>query len=168
MGTIKEAFDNFNLFVDEFEQTVSSTVKNNRKDFIDYVQEQLYSGINGDGKRLSPSYLQDPYFKTPKAAKAYVKYKKRITTPTPSYLGIPARNENTPNLIIRGDFYDSITAVPISDGVRIETRGVSFGKDIESKYGSVIFGISGYGKRYFIKYVLSPELQKLFQKYGVR
>lgn len=167
MGTINESLVRFDKFAQEFNETVNGAVKKNRGEFVDYVQQQLYSGINGRGKNLRPTYLNDPFFKTPEEARNYVKYKKKITTPVPSYLGIPARSDVTPNLIIRGDFYDSITAVPISGGLRIETRGVSFGKDIERKYGSIIFGISDYGKSYFMKYILSPELKKLFQKYNL-
>lgn len=167
MATIGGAYNNLVSLVQDFESTVSQTMRDNRKEFVEYVHEQLYSGINGAEKPLRPTYLTDPFFKTDEQARSYMKYKKKITAPIPSWLGIPARSEETPNLFIRGDFYDSITAVPISDGVRIETRGVSFGKDIERKYGSIIFGISSYGKEYFIKYILSPQLKKMAQKYGL-
>lgn len=144
-------------------------------DIEDFVREQLYSGVNGREKPLRPTYTNDPYWmevtKSPKAAKAkgrgYMKYKKKQTPPAASYLGLPPRNEDTPNLIIRGDFYESITAKIAGDTIRISTQGLSFGSDIEKKYGSIIFGLGGHAKSYLIKNKINPALRKYFKKFGL-
>ena len=107
-------------------------------------------------------------YKNPKkAAEKYKNWKTRIQRPKPSYLGFPARNNNTPNLIIRGDFYSSITAIPISDGVKIVSYGVSFGADIESKYGSQIFKVSTKAREHYIMYRLIPHIDKFTKQCGI-
>lgn len=173
MSTIKEADKLFSNFADGFENIIESTIKDNKLEIVDFIQEQLYSGINGNDKPLRPDYLTDPYLKTKESGrwrnngKGYAMWKKRITKPLPSYLNIPPRDVFTPNLIISGEFYNSITATPIGEGVKIATRGVSFGSDIEKKYGSEIFGLGMNAKKYFIKYTLNPELKKHFSKFGL-
>ena len=169
MARFKEGYKNMKSFIDGYERMIKDAIINNRMELVDYVQEQLYSGLDGNEKQLTPSYLNDPFFKTPAQAIAYRNWKKKSTPPTPSYLGFQERNENTPNLIIRGDFYSSITAIPIGDGVKIITRGLSFGGDIENKYGSQIFKISSKAKDYFLRYVIGPnEIKTYYTKHGVR
>ena len=95
-------------------------------------------------------------------------WKKKIKPPKPSFLlDLPARDEKTPNLIIKGDFYDSITAIPISDGVRISTQGTPFGDDVERKYGSAILKIGTVSRKHFIEYFLEPALKSYFSKFGL-
>lgn len=89
--------------------------------------------------------------------------KKRITKPTPSFQGYPARDIYTPNLIITGEFYDSIHVSSSSKGLKIETRGSDIGPDIERKYGSAILGVGGKSREYFLKYVLNPLSKITFQ-----
>lgn len=139
--------------------------------FEEYIREQLYSGLDGNEKPLQPGYMQDPYFqiyKYPqKAAEKYKNWKTKIQRPKPSYLGFPARNNNTPNLIIRGDFYSSITAIPISEGVRLVTYGVEFGTDVERKYGSQIFKVTETAKRHYIVYRLLPKIEHYYKQCGL-
>lgn len=143
-------------------------------DVEEFIREQLYAGVDGNDQPLTPTYLDDPYFVErygPHAAKKannYVTYKKRITSPTPSYLGYPARDPNTPNLIIQGDFYSSITAKPITGGLRVESLGTTFGKDVESKYGSQIFGIGARSREYYFKYGLRPAIKNYLKGYGIK
>lgn len=173
MTTIREAKDNLGLFVGGFEAFINSVIENNKSEVVDYVVEQLYSGVNGNGKPLRPTYLNDPWFNKKESGRwykdgsGYANWKRKKTPPTPSYLGIPGRDYITPNLIIRGDFYASITAIPIGDGLRIYSNGVAFGNDIEHKYGSAIFGIGPDARRYFIRYVLNPELKSYFSKFNL-
>jgi hypothetical protein len=139
--------------------------------FEEYIREQLYSGVDGNENALTPGYMEDPYFdgfKNPKkAAEWYKNWKARIQPPRPSYLGFSARNSNTPNLIIRGDFYSSITAIPISDGVRIVSYGVAFGADIERKYGSQIFKISEKAGSHYMEYRLLPKIERFIKECGL-
>lgn len=172
MANIMTAYENCKEMVEGFEPFLISLLQSNKSEIVDYIQEQLYSGIDGNDEKLTPSYMNDTWFNSPEAgkwknnAKGYMMWKSRITTPTPSYLGIPARGIQTPNLIITGEFYNSIRPVASEKGLRIETRGFTDGDQIESKYGSQIFGLSSYAKAYFIRYILLGEIDNYFKKYG--
>lgn len=139
----------------------------------EFVREQLYSGVNGDEERLTPKYSQDPYFKEvygknwKKHATAYAKWKKDIQPPERSYLGFRPRAMDTPNLIIRGDFYSSITAIPVKDGVMVSSEGVSFAADIEHKYTPKIYKISNRARKHYITYFALPQIKDFIKSCGL-
>jgi hypothetical protein len=139
----------------------------------DFVREQLYSGVNGDEESLTPKYSQDPYFKTAYGknwkphAIGYMKWKRKIQPPAPSYLGFRPRSMDTPNLIIRGDFYSSITAIPVKDGIMITSQGVSFSADIEAKYTPRIYKISNKAKKHYITYYAMPQIKDFIKSCGL-
>lgn len=64
-------------------------------------REQLMEGKLSTGKDITPSYLNDPYFKTREAAQRYSDWKDKIT-PNPN------RKKGTPNLYITGPYHRSI------------------------------------------------------------
>lgn len=171
MVTIGNAIECFNELVSGLGSMIQGVMRDSSEAVSDYVIDQLHSGLNGREKAIRPTYLTDPWFNTEDAGQwyknpeGYMKWKMKIRPPggAPSYLGHAPRDEKTPNLIIRGDFYDSITAIPIAGGLRIETRGTSFGADVEKKYGSVILGIGDKGKNHFVRYVLTPKLVRYFK-----
>ncbi|KAA6348652.1 hypothetical protein EZS27_003885 [termite gut metagenome] len=173
MATLGQALENLDKFINEFPIVVVKTIQENKEDIVESVREQISVGLDGDEKKLTPSYSADPFFSTKEAgrwkgkAKQYVKWKKDITPPARSWLGYDKRGVDTPNLYITGVFHESIKATDIPDGVRIASAGnVEFGKDIESKYGSAIFKLSPKAREFFMKHHLAPELKKLFAKYG--
>lgn len=139
----------------------------------DFVREQLYSGMNGEEARLTPKYSQDPYFKETygknwkKHAAGYAKWKKAIQPPARSYLGFRPRAMDTPNLIIRGDFYSSITAIPVKDGVMVTSEGVSFAADIERKYTPRIYKISNRARKHYIIYYVMPQIKDFIKSCGL-
>lgn len=139
--------------------------------FEEFVTEQLYSGMNGREEPLRPKYSEDPYFnafKNPKKeAERYKKWKAKIQPPARSYLGFRPRNIDTPNLIIRGDFYSSITAIPIADGISIVSQGVEFSTDIEKKYGNVIYEIGDKARKHYIVYYMLPRILRLMKECGL-
>ena len=75
-------------------------------------------------------------------------------------------NYDTPNLIITGEFYSSIRVNVSSEGLKIGSD-TTMGKDIERKYGSIIFGLGQRSRSYFVEYVLSPALKEYFSRFGV-
>lgn len=168
---MQEYIRRWRTFSDNLKKVLTNKMHTDLPQFEEYIREQLYSGLDGDQNELKPGYMEDPYFniyKNPKkAAENYKNWKTRIQRPKPSYLGFPARNNNTPNLIIRGDFYSSITAIPISEGIKIVSFGVSFGADIESKYGSQIFKVSTKAREHYIMYRLIPHIDKFTKQCGI-
>ena len=135
------------------------------------VTEQLYSGLNGKGEFLSPTYDNDPYFneKGPwhGAAYAYKKWKERITPPMRSpNLELPPRPVDVPNLFITGMFHESIKASRAGDVIRVYTSGFRDGPQIERKYGEEIFQLTDEAKEYFNIYALRPWLNDFMTKCG--
>lgn len=158
-------------FADGLEATLIDQIHDNKELFEEFVTEQLYSGVNGNEEPLRPKYSEDPYFNTyrdpKKAAEKYKKWKAKIQPPARSYLGFRPRNLDTPNLIIRGDFYSSITAIPIADGVSIVSQGLMFSSDIERKYGDVIYVIGDKAKKHYITYYLMPKINQFMKECGL-
>lgn len=167
----KKYCEGWKKFADSLERELVGQMHDNKGLFEEFITEQLYSGVNGREEALRPKYSEDPYFnvfKDPQAeAERYKKWKQKIQPPARSYLGFRPRNPDTPNLIIRGDFYSSITAIPIADGIRIVSQGVEFSSDIEQKYGLVIYEVSEKAKRHYVKYYTLPCITKLMKRCGL-
>lgn len=168
---IGEFADRFASFADNFKKEAVDAMGSDRREFVEYVQEQLYSGLNGREKPLRPTYLTDPYFKEfygqhwKAEAERYMKWKKKIKPPLQSWLGFDPRPVEVPNLVITGEFYSSIYAKPTGKGLEIGTRGTTFGSDIERKYGSIIFGISPTARKYYAEYHFYGEIEKIYEKF---
>ena len=161
------------------EPEVLQCMDTNANEMAVSVREQLYSGIDGDGRPLSPSYSSDPWFTNRRAGfydveyemwipcymhpERYVAWKEHITPPMPSQrLGLPARDIDTPNLFIVGTFHGSISARGTSRGVEIFTFGWDEGPAVERKYGSQIFGLSEPAVAHFNKNFLLPWLKSWY------
>lgn len=152
----------------------------NRSEMTMSVREQLYSGIDGRGAPLSPSYSADPFFQQKRAGyydneagmfvpcylhpERYSEWKQRITPPEASdRLGLPARDVDIPNLFIVGTFHQSIDARGTTNGVEIFTSGWDEGPAVERKYGSQIFGLSDPAVAHFNKNFLMPWLFRWYE-----
>lgn len=163
----------FRNMADGFGTKVVHEIQRKPEDFVDYVHQQLYSGRDGDDRLLTPTYLNDPFFNTPEAGRWrgkprwYMGWKMHITPPVRAYIGLPPRPKEVPNLIIRGDFYESITAAIVQGGIRISTEGVSFGKDIVRKYGEKILKPGPHAVREFTEVRLGPEMEKYYKSFGL-
>lgn len=168
---LKKYFEGWKSFADGLEAALVEQIHEEKALFEEFVTEQLYSGVNGDEIPLRPKYSEDPYFhsfKSPKKeVERYRKWKMRIQPPARSYLGFRPRNSDTPNLIIRGDFYASITAIPIADGLSIVSRGLMFSADIEKKYGDVIYEIGDKAKLHYVRYYMLPKINQLMKSHGL-
>ena len=120
----------------------------NKHEMVVSVREQLYSGIDGRGAPLSPSYSQDPYFRDHRAGffdeeaddwvscfmrpDLYIAWKQRITPPEASErLGLPARSSDTPYLFIIVTFHGTIDAKASPHVVEIFTFGWDEGPIVE-------------------------------------
>ena len=153
----------------------------NKHEMVVSVREQLYSGIDGRGAPLSPSYSQDPYFRDQRAGffdeeadnwvscfmrpDLYIAWKQRITPPEASErLGLPARSSDTPNLFIIGTFHGTIDAKASPHGVEIFTFGWDEGPIVERKYGSQIFALSEPAVGHFNDNFLWPWLRQWYDR----
>lgn len=172
MGTIADVANLFDGFRAGFENEGVKAIQENSSLVEEYITQQLFSGVDGEGKPLRPTYSADPWFDSYEAdiwqgrAKDYKKWKQLITAPARSWLGHPERDPDTPNLIITGTFYESIKASPMSEGVTIDSIS-PMGGDIEHKYGSSIFKPDDRSREHFVVFKLLPRLIVYFKKWGL-
>ena len=136
------------------------------------IQEQIYSGQNGKGEHLSPTYDTDPYFEQDgpwyHRAHDYKAWKQSITPPvTSSLLGLPPRPDNVPNLFINGKFFSEITATRRGDMLYVNP-GSGNGPKIVAKYGDSLLDIGDSAVAYFNREYMWPAIEKYFNDCGYR
>jgi hypothetical protein len=101
------------------------------EEFLQANRDQMWDGKKPSGSDITPSYLNDPYFKTRKAADGYAKWKAALT---PN----PKRNKYAPNLYINGYFYSTLLLNPKE--FRIEVKD-SFGSKVAKSHSDAL-GVS--------------------------
>jgi hypothetical protein len=125
-----------------------------------YELDQLLDGKTSTGEDITPSYLDDPYFKSREAAQRYSDWKDRIS---------PASNrkKGTPNLRINGYYHNTIR-VHAADGKVIWSSSFSGANDIERKFQK-IYGLNKESRQEFIPLILRPVFkQKIQQATGLK
>ncbi len=169
---IKEVADIIKKIADGFEVACVSCLSRNSGIVILEIQEQLYSGQDGMGDNLSPTYDDDPFFEEKGTwyhrAGDYKKWKHEITPPVPgSMLGLPPRPDEVPNLFINGKFFSEITARMEGDQLTTDP-GVGDGPDIVAKYGDEILNMGPSAIEYFNETYMLPAIGEHFQKCGYK
>ena len=155
------------------EEECVKCMEEHRREVVDCIQEQLYSGLDGTEHLLTPTYDNDPYFNEDgpwkHKAEKYKHWKESITPPMQSeMLFLPPRPVEVPNLIITGTFYDSIRAERNGSGLHLGSSGFSEGPDIEKKYGEQILTMGDTAKEYFNIMYLRPWISKFFKNSGYK
>ena len=181
--TIAEVTDVISKIAAGLKDVCVECLQNNADVIRNSISEQLYSGLDGDGKHLTPTYLDDPYFtsrKTPwyhydedtgkeyHGAVGYKQWKMDITPPEGSeMLGLPPRPDNVPNLFIDGTFHNSLEYSMGEESVII-ISGDANGSDIVAKYGPKILTIGSAAVRYFNQTYMWPAIDEFYQKCGYK
>ncbi len=169
---IKEVADIIGKIADGFNETCLKCLDDNKGVIVQAIREQLYSGLDGEGRHLSPTYDDDPYFEEKgqwyHRSKDYRRWKAAITPPVSgTMLGLPPRPDEVPNLFIDGTFYVSIAAVRHGDLLQT-VSGSKSSPDIIKKYGDRILNLGPTAVEYFnLKYLL-PAIEKHFKDSGYR
>lgn len=114
-------------------------------------KEQLLAGKNRLGEDISPSYFEDPYFKTPAAAQRYSDWKDKITPNA-------KRKRGVPNLYIDGTYHRSRKTTISGDTITYSADFIE--QEIELKYGDTINGLGGEFKNDFLNNNIRPVLTK--------
>jgi hypothetical protein len=112
-----------------------------------YNLQQMLDGETNTGQFISPSYQNDPFFKTREAAEAYSRWKDKISPPS-------TRPSGVPNYYINGYFHQSIKVS--RQGEKIVTESAwSKGKNILAEKPELI-GLNPYFKGLLVDHVLKP------------
>jgi hypothetical protein len=114
----------------EIERLAGLSIVQHSEKVVDLIRSQLWDGKKSDGQNITPSYLDDPFFKSRKQAEGYRNWKNSITKNS-------NRDPDTPNLFINGYFYDTLFV----DSEFFEVGSNGFGIPIIEKYGDATFAI---------------------------
>ena len=180
---IEEVAEIIGKIADGLEAACIKCLEDNSGIVIKAVREQLWSGMDGEGKHLAPTYLEDPYLKNRKTPwfhyeeetgkiyigpQGYLDWKKNITPPKAGeMLGLPPRPEAVPNLFIDGTFHTQIRAIR-KDKSLVLDPGSKSGPDIVSKYGDSILAMSPAAVEYFNAHYLINAIDSFFKKCGYK
>lgn len=169
---IQRVADIIHKIADGFEENCVQTLDDNRNVVLQAVREQLYSGQDGKGSYLSPTYDNDPYFNEPGwwfgRAYAYKAWKREITPPVKgTMLGLDARPDEVPNLFVDGTFYSEISARRNGNGLEMDA-GNGNGPSILAKYGDNILMMGPDAIEYFNLYYLIPSIEDFYRSCGYR
>lgn len=169
---IEEVANIIKKISDGFEEACIQCLSDNSGIVLRAVTEQLYSGLDGDGKHLSPTYDDDPFFEEEgpwyHRAKDYKAWKYSITPPVSgTMLGLPPRPDEVPNLFINGKFYSEITASRKGD-VLVVDPGNGDGPSIVAKYGDEILNMGPTAISYFNTTYMLPAIDSFFKDCGYK
>ena len=157
--------------VDGFEPTIIRCIGDNASVAADAVREQLYSGLDGEGKYLSPTYDDDPFFEEKgrwyHRSKGYKQWKNDITPPTSGVmLTLQPRPDNVPNLYINGLFHSEIFATMNGDALSVSVHESGNALDIVRKYGDQILQLGPTAIGYINNEYIIPAVWQFFADCG--
>ena len=177
--TIKGFKDRFDRFYSSLDATIQNEVAQNSDVLLDLNRDQLLYGRDAEGEVLTPSYLDDPYFKENyknplKAAVRYKNYKKLLEDThwgMIRYTGAQLftdKSGDTPNLIINGNRFMNFLFIHVSgDQYTIGSTGIAAG-DIKKKYegfGHPVFGLAPVSKEYFYRGWIRPAILRSYKQH---
>jgi hypothetical protein len=131
------------------------SIEGTEEEIREYNLQQLLEGKTNQGTDISPTYLQDPFFKTREQAQAYSDWKDRISPRT-------NRRPGVPNLYINGYYHSSRRVQIVGDKIVYDSDW-NEGKEIEQKFKN-INGLNPESRRKYIPFVLRPVFNHLIQQ----
>lgn len=169
---IQGVYDIIHKIAEGFERNALQCLDAQSRTIVDLIQEQLYSGVDGAGEYLEPTYDDDPFFNEPgywhNRAAAYKAWKYEITPPVSSpRLCLAPRPVEVPNLFIDGTFFGQINASMKGDGLEV-SPGNGNGPAIKGKYGDKLFMLGTDAVEWFNLEYLGPAIEIFFKESGYR
>jgi len=147
------ALDMLNIFKAMNLQDIAEEVLNTTGPIaLEANKDQLYDGKLSTGEDISPTYLEDPYFKSKESAQRYSDWKDEITPNK-------RRKKGVSNLFINGAYYASIQ-VQAKGGGLLYRSSFTDAADIESKFSLDVYGLGGEYRDSFLEDNLVPEWQQ--------
>ncbi|MGN6416147.1 MAG: hypothetical protein ACTHMC_01555 [Pseudobacter sp.] len=132
------------------EMVTSESVNNTKEEMLELNLEQMMEGKTRTGEDITPSYLDDPYFKSRESAQRYSDWKDEIT---PN----PKRTPGTPNYYINGMYHGTIKITVNGDKIEFNSDFPG-ARDIERKSGEIIYGLNAEKREEYINASLRKEL----------
>jgi hypothetical protein len=143
------------LIAVDVNKIAQETMEGSEEELNQYNLQQLLDGKTNKGTDISPTYLQDPFFKTQEAAQAYSDWKDRISPRS-------KRKKGVPNLYINGWYHSSRKVEIVGDRI-IFSSSYSEAPDIEQTFKN-IDGLNLDSRKKFIPFVLRPVFNHLIRE----
>ena len=150
---LDELIDRLDNFETEKNAIISEALSSKSEEIVGEVREQLWNGLTNELKPITPSYLNDPYFKTKEQAYEYMMRKQSITPNE-------RRPMQTPNLFINGYFHNSLFLSIDEDSAEV-TSMQPLGDKIIAKYGREMFGVNDV----YIERNIIPLIEEKIKSY---
>lgn len=153
MGTIRGIYNRLQTV--DTDAIAVKTLEGTEEEIRQYNLQQLLDGKTNQGTDISPTYLEDPFFKTQEQAQAYSEWKDKISPPS-------NRRPGVPNLFING-FYHGTRRVEIQGEKIVYSSSYGEQHGFEEKYKN-LDGLNPESRKKFIPFVLRPVFNHLIQE----
>ena len=149
MATIRAFKSRLLTLKKKTEEVAATSIQKTRSNLVSLNREQMLEGKRRDGKDISPSYFEDPWFKSVESAKAYSDWKDSITPNS-------KRKKGVPNLFIIGTFHNSITIDVTGESIKFNSDFYA-AADIERKFTGMIYSLNVEKRTVYVREFLRPE-----------
>ena len=113
---LKDRIDRYQTIINNIRSVpkeIDESVSRNKDVLLSLNRDQMLLGRNAQGDLFTPTYLNDPYFKTKKRAEAYANMKYKLESGHKSLLWnneqvYSNKPKDTPNLIVTGPFQNAM------------------------------------------------------------
>lgn len=147
--------------------TIARIVSEKQDVLLSLNRDQMLLGRNSDGNTFTPGYLDDPYFKSDKQARAYANMKYKLESEHNALIEnptiFPRKNRDTPNLIVTGPFQNNMFIRVDADRFLIGST-YNDSDEIENKYEGLVFGLAPESKEFFYEKYIKFELIKMLNE----
>jgi hypothetical protein len=140
-----DALEELNL-----KEVVLEAIEDHKEDYVKLNLEQLYQGLNPQGEKITPEYVEGPYRRK----------KARMNS---------APGEGTPDFKLSGDSYDETHAEVDEDEIEIKTDTEYFQYN-EQRWGDAeIWGLDESNHEEFVDEILQPLIvEKVSELTGLK
>jgi hypothetical protein len=177
--TIKAYYEKFHKFYTTLPDAVAAEAERTKDVILDLNRDQLLYGRDAKGETLTPSYLDDPYFKKKykNPLKAAIRYRNMKKELEDFHWGkirfghvqlFTDKSPDTPNLLINGNWFMNYLFINISENkYTIDSTGIA-ANDIQRKYegyGHPVYGLAPVSvKYYYFGYIRPNAIFKHFKE----
>lgn len=144
-GEMWNALEELNL-----KEVVLEAIEDHKEEYVKLNLEQLYQGLNPEGEKITPEYVEGPYRRK----------KARMNS---------APGEGTPDFKLSGDLYDE-TAVQVDNEDLTIGSEVEYAQYVEQRWGNAeIWGLSPDNHEEFVQETLQPLIvEKVSELTGLK
>lgn len=144
-GEMWTALEELNL-----KEVVLEAIEDHKEDYVKLNLDQLYQGLNPEGEKITPEYVEGPYRRK----------KARMNS---------APGEGTPDFFLSGEMYEETHADVDGEDIEIKSD-VNYAQYNEQRWGNAeIWGLSPDNHEEFVQETLQPLIvEKVSELTGLK